>query len=645
MERLEEFPMSTSILDVERNANNSVHFNEMFTKWISQKEMFRASEESYIGAYKQMVFFEEAADTIKTKAFNLTTVYLNRTEEDEYYMKITPGSEELCAAIDDKQLDRFTLKSESSEKSVDGKILRREADRLYVDLFTKYFRIDDCYNLFFQVNRMNYQLQHNALQFIAEHRLFSILINNPSYHSQSLHTVQSQWQSDDLQFTTNYQNELNIEQMKAVECIVNANYNPLPNLLYGPPGTGKTKTIVAAIETIVRTTTKNILVCAQSNAACNEIAERLAKVLNPDEMLRMFSMSYELDQISSTIEPFCNLFDGALKYPSLEYLYGFRVLICTLSTSGCLVRARISSNFDPSHFHYVFIDECASAHETMALIPIAGLCTSVGKVHANIVLIGDPKQLDAVTKSACSTMLGFKISWFERLFDLAMYKRHDGSGKFSETYITQLVRNYRSHRAILKVPNELFYENTLVAIAKPDHIRLEMEGLLSKTFPIIFKSVHGYCKKDDNGTSSFNMDEVRAVVEFVDELLKPDRLIQLSQSDIGVVSPYKLQCKIIRRYCETKGYKNITIGSAETFQGQERKVMIISSVRSGGKLGEFLSNPQRFNVMITRAKSLLIVVGNPHLLSQDENWSTFIRYCFKNKCLIQSKRWFRPKEH
>lgn len=144
------------------------------------------------------------------------------------------------------------------------------------------------------------------------------------------------------------------------------------NFVFFGQGTGKTKTIVAAIEKIVRTTSKNILVCAQSNDACNEITERLAKVLNKTQMFRMFSMSYDVDQISETIKPFCNLFDGELKYPSLKYLYRFRVLICTLSTSGCMVRARNCFDFNPRHFGYVFIDECASAHETMALIPIAG---------------------------------------------------------------------------------------------------------------------------------------------------------------------------------------------------------------------------------------------------------------------------------
>lgn len=99
-----------------------------------------------------------------------------------------------------------------------------------------------------------------------------------------------------------------------------------------------------------------------------------------------------------------------------------------------------------------------------------GLCTSVGQVHANIVLIGDPKQLDAVTKSDWSARLGFKISWFEQLFNSVMYKRDMTTGKFNPTYITQLIQNYRSHRDILKIPNKLFYDNSLVAIANPGNL-------------------------------------------------------------------------------------------------------------------------------------------------------------------------------
>lgn len=59
--------------------------------------------------------------------------------------------------------------------------------------------------------------------------------------------------------------------------------------------------------------------------------------------------------------------------PPLRTLYGYRVIICTLSTAGSLTKERADSSiYSPRHFQYVFIDECASSHETMTLIPIAG---------------------------------------------------------------------------------------------------------------------------------------------------------------------------------------------------------------------------------------------------------------------------------
>ena len=69
------------------------------------------------------------------------------------------------------------------------------------------------------------------------------------------------------------------------------------------------------------------------------------------------------------------------------------------------------------------------------------------------------------------------------------------------------------------------------------------------------------------------------------------------------------------------------------FQGQERRIIIISTVRSSEdyvgfdtrhNLG-FLDNPKRFNVAVTRAQALLIVVGNPNILSLDEHWGALLR--------------------
>ena len=43
-----------------------------------------------------------------------------------------------------------------------------------------------------------------------------------------------------------------------------------------------------------------------------------------------------------------------------------------------------------------------------------------------------------------------------------------------------------------------------------------------------------------------------------------------------------------------------------------------------------LVRPIRFNVALTRAMALLIVVGNPILLRQDSNWRKFIEYVDDN---------------
>lgn len=71
----------------------------------------------------------------------------------------------------------------------------------------------------------------------------------------------------------------------------------------------------------------------------------------------------------------------------------------------------------------------------------------------------------------------------------------------------------------------------------------------------------------------------------------------MKPSDIGVLSPYRLQCEFIRLTCKRNGFQSITVGTAEKFQGQERKVIIASTVCSRNEtLGSFVSDPQVKNI-------------------------------------------------
>lgn len=97
-----------------------------------------------------------------------------------------------------------------------------------------------------------------------------------------------------------------------------------------------------------------------------------ANILNSEEVFRMYAKSHRA-QPSEKIKPASNQIEGVYEFPSLEYLYQFPVVICTLQTAGCISRARDKNpNFKSDHFSHVIIDEAASVQMSIALIAIAG---------------------------------------------------------------------------------------------------------------------------------------------------------------------------------------------------------------------------------------------------------------------------------
>lgn len=109
-----------------------------------------------------------------------------------------------------------------------------------------------------------------------------------------------------------------------------------------------------------------------------------------------------------------------------------------------------------THIHYQF------NYINYLFLIILGLVTKESKIFAKIVLAGDPKQLEAVTKSQVAENYGFSESYLEYLTQLNLYQP---TPKYDPRFITFLVKNYRSHASILFVPNRLFYGNRLEACA------------------------------------------------------------------------------------------------------------------------------------------------------------------------------------
>lgn len=68
-------------------------------------------------------------------------------------------------------------------------------------------------------------------------------------------------------------------------------------------------------------------------------------------------------------------------------------------------------------------------------------------------------------------------------------------------------------------------------------------------------------------------------------LIYIDRLLicrtpRLTHFDIGVIAPYRRQVQMLQRQLEGKGRSGIRVGTVEEFQGQEKRVVIVMSVRA-----------------------------------------------------------------
>ncbi|XP_023557497.1 putative helicase MOV-10 isoform X1 [Octodon degus] len=444
--------------------------------------------------------------------------------------------------------------------------------------------------------------------------------------------------------------ESNPEQLQAMKHIVMGTTRPAPYIIFGPPGTGKTVTLVEAIKQVVKHLPKaHILACAPSNSGADLLCQRI-RIHLPNSIYRLLAPSRDIRMVPEDIKPCCNWDSekGEYIFPAKKQLQEYRVLITTLITASRLV----SAEFPIDHFTHIFIDEAGHCMEPESLVAISGLMEvkETGNPGGQLVLAGDPRQLGPVLRSPLTQKHGLGYSLLERLLTYnTLYKK--GPAGYNPQFITKLLRNYRSHPTILDIPNQLYYDGELQACADVvDRERFcRWEGLPQKGFPIIFHGVMGKDEREGNSPSFFNPEEAATVTSYLKLLLAPSSKkgkARLSPRSVGVISPYRKQVEKIR-YCITKldkelrgldDIKDLKVGSVEEFQGQERSIILISTVRSSQSFVQldldfnlgFLKNPKRFNVAVTRAKALLIVVGNPLLLGHDPDWKVFLEFCKEN---------------
>ena len=101
-----------------------------------------------------------------------------------------------------------------------------------------------------------------------------------------------------------------------------------------------------------------------------------------------------------------------------------------------------------------------------------------------------------------------------------------------------------------------------------------------------------------------------------------------------MIAPYRAQINYLKDAIEENDdlngllqYRMLSVGTVDSFQGQERDIIAISLTRSNkhGEIG-FLSDIRRMNVGMTRARRKLLLVGDSSTLCSHPFFMDLLAY-------------------
>ncbi|KAF5294950.1 hypothetical protein FQR65_LT10663 [Abscondita terminalis] len=474
---------------------------------------------------------------------------------------------------------------------------------------------------------------------------------------------------------------LNESQKKAIweastVCMSNS---PGIYLIQGPPGTGKTTVILNIIQQILlhpnNSSRRCILVVAPSNGAVDELAMRIIRLkskfsavnrklkfvrIGPKNMVHVKVQDYMLYEIAkrNLIHEVMSTMSGAnkdllqpkykafvdlrdlvqdndaedsvkaklntaklefekvfkrvvgrsyndqLKKQEQKLLSGAEIICTTLSSCvGMRMEEVFERKNSQNNITCCIVDEATQSNEQETLIP---LILGVSK----IILVGDPKQLPAVTQTKEAKDFGYGKSLFSRIMS------NFPSNKINPVHILNV--QYRMHPEISQFPNTTFYNGKL------------SDSSCVKKRKSIFNSIQPYLvfnfdmETIMNSQEYSNKAEIICVLKLLNVLNKKYK--KSNKFSVGVITPYNNQKSRINDELRGKTYSsNVSVNTVDSFQGQEKDVIIMSCVRENSN--NFVTDEQRLNVALTRAKHALYIIGSSSLFKpgpQTDNARTYV---------------------
>lgn len=249
-------------------------------------------------------------------------------------------------------------------------------------------------------------------------------------------------------------------------------------------------------------------------------------------------------------------------------------------------------------YDYLIIDEASQVD----------LCTGALALNCakKAVIVGDLKQLPNIVTSDMYEKIK-KLSDDLKIKDFYRYEKHSFLSSmialFPQIPKILLKEHYRCHPKIINFCNQKFYENQLVIMTEETNTKPLM----------LFKAPKGNHARD-----RINQRQIEIIIK---EII-PNYNLNTDDGSLGIISPYRNQVKALQEYFKNK---NVKIDTVDKFQGQENKVIILSTV--GNYNSDFIDNASRLNVAISRAiEQLIVIINDDESFLNTGNIGDLVRY-------------------
>ena len=379
---------------------------------------------------------------------------------------------------------------------------------------------------------------------------------------------------------------LNKEQLEAVSAMLE--YPPV-HVLQGPPGTGKTA-VLAAIAIATALMNREVVIIANTHHAVNNALQKI-RSLDKNASLIKVGAALKAEELDDTI----------LKFEKFSEYYDYSYKNRKKKRSGHIIGMTIWGAI--THLglrHHAHFRPYISLVDEASLMPLS-LATILGKTAPSVCLFGDSRQMPPIFRP--------ELEGNDNSVSILDYCSKNVEG----VPVTALHTTYRMNEDITNVVSKSFYEPYGITLHSAESVSdniftsayLSEKGLYSSVVYVDSSISTPLCEEENEG-------EANAVIQMLKALLLEGN----APSDLAVITPFRKQVRLIR----SKAHEMIDcedlplIDTVERLQGQDVKCIILSFASSSDSyikgIKGFLFNANRLNVMISRAKTKVVIFAS-----------------------------------